>query len=561
MRQAEEIGAKRDAGLGTITAPPGQREEENRMPQAWKEWEGQVVGGFRLGEYLGGTERAGVFLTAYGPESRKAAIKLIPVETRDAAATEAEVSRLNAARELSHPHLLQIFQAGSASVEDTELLFVVMEYAEEDLSQILPTRPLKADEVREILKPALDALGYVHEKGFVHSRLKPANVMAIGDNLKLSSDGISRIGERRGLPGESNDSDPPESAWGETSAASDIWSLGMLLVMALTQSLPGWDASGEPILSENVPPPFGDIARHCLRRDPRVRWSLGDIAARLGFGSAAESKRVPKQGSRRSPVAAREAAGSPSSAPRQKPISETTNFPYRPGSDAWGYIAVAVVLVIVAIVVGPRIFRSASTNLQAGDSQTSDSRKGDSRKGTSQRNDSRKGDSRPSRSQRDTTAQGRAKASAKPPGANSEIAQVRDPIASGEGLRNADSTGLGGKLEEASGTRSKAPRRGLTAGEVAQQVLPDVPQSARDTIRGTVRVGVRISVDSSGNVTEAELDSAGPSKYFAQLALEAAQQWKFDPPKVEGRNVLSDWLLRFQFTGQGTKVTPVQSDP
>jgi hypothetical protein len=30
---------------------------------------------------------------------------------------------------------------------------------------------------------------------------------------------------------------------------------------------------------------------------------------------------------------------------------------------------------------------------------------------------------------------------------------------------------------------------------------------------------------------------------------------------VEGRNVLSDWLLHFQFTGQGTKVTPVQSDP
>ena len=109
--------------------------------------------------------------------------------------------------------------------------------------------------------------------------------------------------------------------------------------------------------------------------------------------------------------------------------------------------------------------------------------------------------------------------------------------------------------------RGKASRRGLTAGQVAQQVLPEVPQSARDTIRGTVRVGVRISVDSAGNVTEAELDSPGPSKYFAHLAMDAAQQWRFEPPKVEGRNVLSDWLLHFQFTGQGTKVTPVQSDP
>jgi TonB family protein len=96
---------------------------------------------------------------------------------------------------------------------------------------------------------------------------------------------------------------------------------------------------------------------------------------------------------------------------------------------------------------------------------------------------------------------------------------------------------------------------------VAQQVVPDVPKSARETIRGTVRVGVRISVDSEGNVTEAELDPAGPSKYFAQVALDAAQQWKFEPPKVEGRNVPSDWLLQFQFTGKGTKVIPVQSDP
>lgn len=101
----------------------------------------------------------------------------------------------------------------------------------------------------------------------------------------------------------------------------------------------------------------------------------------------------------------------------------------------------------------------------------------------------------------------------------------------------------------------------MTAGQVADQVIPEVPESARNTIHGTVRVGVRVSVDSSGNVTEAELDSPGPSKYFARLALEAAQQWKFEPPKMEGREVLSDWLLRFQFTGQGTKVIPVQSDP
>jgi len=62
-------------------------------------------------------------------------------------------------------------------------------------------------------------------------------------------------------------------------------------------------------------------------------------------------------------------------------------------------------------------------------------------------------------------------------------------------------------------------------------------------------------------VTEAEFDSPGPSKYFARLALEAAQAWKFAPPRVDGRNVLSDWMLRFEFTKDATKVFPTQTAP
>ncbi len=104
-------------------------------------------------------------------------------------------------------------------------------------------------------------------------------------------------------------------------------------------------------------------------------------------------------------------------------------------------------------------------------------------------------------------------------------------------------------------------RRGMTPGRVAEQMLPEVPRSASNTIHGTVRVGVRVSVDASGAVTNVELDSPGPSKYFAQLALNSAERWRFEPPKMDGRGVLSDWILRYEFTRQGTKVVPVQADP
>src|SRR3989441_9750398 len=108
---------------------------------------------------------------------------------------------------------------------------------------------------------------------------------------------------------------------------------------------------------------------------------------------------------------------------------------------------------------------------------------------------------------------------------------------------------------------AKTPAGGLLQGEVFQEVLPDVPQKARDTIRGKVRVSVRVAVDASGKVVRATLDSPGPSKYFANLALQAAQRWEFWPAKVDGQFVSSAWILRFEFDTTATHVFPVQAAP
>jgi TonB family protein len=96
---------------------------------------------------------------------------------------------------------------------------------------------------------------------------------------------------------------------------------------------------------------------------------------------------------------------------------------------------------------------------------------------------------------------------------------------------------------------------------VVQRVLPDVPQKARDTIRGTVRTSVRVATDPSGRVTQAAIDSRGPSQYFALLAREAAQSWKFTPASVNGRSVPSEWLLRFEFDNTETNVSVEQAAP
>jgi len=64
-------------------------------------------------------------------------------------------------------------------------------------------------------------------------------------------------------------------------------------------------------------------------------------------------------------------------------------------------------------------------------------------------------------------------------------------------------------------------------------------------------VGIKASVDNSGNVTDAVIDSPGPSEYFADAALRAARQWKFEPRESS----VGDWLLRFDFTESGVSAS------
>jgi len=61
-------------------------------------------------------------------------------------------------------------------------------YADEVLSEILPERALTPAEAKEMLAPVIDTLSYLHAKGLVHGRLKPSNILAVDDRLKLSGD-------------------------------------------------------------------------------------------------------------------------------------------------------------------------------------------------------------------------------------------------------------------------------------------------------------------------------------------------------------------------------------
>ncbi|HZM12239.1 MAG TPA: hypothetical protein VFC15_18685, partial [Candidatus Limnocylindrales bacterium] len=98
-------------------------------------------------------------------DGSKAEIKLIPA---DAAQAQIQLSRWELASKLSHPHLLRILHTGRWRADDErDMYFAVMEYADENLAQILPSRLLTPAEASEMLIPTLDVLDYLHGQGMV----------------------------------------------------------------------------------------------------------------------------------------------------------------------------------------------------------------------------------------------------------------------------------------------------------------------------------------------------------------------------------------------------------
>src|SRR6266550_2041144 len=496
------------------------------MSFSWKQYEGQVINNtFPLQRYLGGSSESAVFLTQLaGPQSSKAVLKLIP----EGASVDLQLSLWRRASKLTHPNLLQLYQGGRCRLADMDLLYVVMEHAEENLSEILPQRALTPSEARDMLGLVLDALSNLHAQGLVHSHLKPSNILATSDQVKLSTDRLFPAGETRKSAAKLTPYDAPESANQALTAASDVWSLGVILIEVLTQRGPGAQPGGAslPSVPESLPQPFRQIAQHALERDPRLRWSIAQITASLKPRAAAAAQSASPLSVPLSPVPAVPAAKL--QAPKPAPVIPSPPPLWRPAAKAskpaplmppslppltkepsFGSLKVGgarqdivlpsyvvplavAVLVVFAIIALPKIL-------------------------------------------------GRRAESSSPSPAS---------------LRTEAKT-------EADAPSSSAAHSGTTAGhgEVLEQFLPDVPDKALATITGKVRLTVFAQVDAAGNVSDASFEDPGPSKYFADAALKAVRRWEFASPEVGGRSVPSQWQVRFEFSPAGIKAFPKQSSP
>ena len=215
--------------------------------QFWNELEGQVIDGvYPLRRLVRSEGRTAWFETETSdPRPVPATISLTE------ALTDADevVARLEAAQHLDHPNLVSITKVGQVRVDNTLVVYALMEPIEQSLSDVLQGQALTADEGREVAEALVGGLTAIHQKGMSHGRVEAASVLATQETVKLRSDCLHLSAAGQG---------------------DDVAGIGTTLFHAFTQRK-GLTATDAQI--NRIPAPFAEIIRNSFAR----RWNLAQV--------------------------------------------------------------------------------------------------------------------------------------------------------------------------------------------------------------------------------------------------------------------------------------------
>lgn len=288
----------------------------------WQLLVGQMADGkYHLQRLLGFGSFGGVFLASEvvnDQEIRQVAVKLIlPIQ----GSQERQMQELIAASRLDHPNILRCFVSGQCQLAGTSFLYLVTEVAQGSLRDRFNRGVLTTDEARELVLHLASGLANLHDPSNprVHRDLKPENVLRVGDFWKIADFGLVRELGMRSVQQTTQGIGtaayaPPEFYQGQSmiSTAWDTWSLGVILVEALTGRNPFESPNidlgiavqnQEPALTAAVVSPFDQIARGCLAKDRAARWNAQQVLTALRGGQVrvADVPSVPTPDSIRPP--------------------------------------------------------------------------------------------------------------------------------------------------------------------------------------------------------------------------------------------------------------------
>ena len=260
-----------------------------------------------------------VYLAEHPMIGKRVAVKMLrPDLGRDLGLVSRFFQEARAVNEIRHPNIVDISDFGKT---EDGIVYLVMELLEgRSLRDRLSTEgALPLDEVVTIGRQVCDALAAAHRVGIVHRDLKPDNIFLLADpaqpgalRSKLFDFGVAKLlGEQENQVGHKTIAgsvvgtpfymSPEQALCQDVGAASDIYSMGVVMFEMVTGSVP-FRAEQlvlllNAILKQPAPPasqfrpevpPFLDrLILRCLEKDPGARpQSMEEVVALLGAGAA-----------------------------------------------------------------------------------------------------------------------------------------------------------------------------------------------------------------------------------------------------------------------------------
>jgi eukaryotic-like serine/threonine-protein kinase len=259
---------------------------------------------YALERELGRGGMATVYLGRDLRHRRHVAIKVLSPELSAALGPERFLREIELTASLQHPHILPLFDSGSAA----GLLYYVMPYVDGETlrARLERERQLPVDDAVRLAREVADALGYAHARGIIHRDIKPENILLQGGHALVTDFGIALAvrqagGERLTRTGLSLGTPQymaPEQAMGDkaTDARTDVYALGAVTYEMLAGEPPFSAPSAQGIVAKmlteepaaltlrrpSVPPHVEVAVRMALEKLPADRFeSTAAFAAAL----------------------------------------------------------------------------------------------------------------------------------------------------------------------------------------------------------------------------------------------------------------------------------------